>query len=383
LVLGTDGNFYGTALHGGNNSCQYSCGTLFKITSDGRLTTIYQFDGTDGANPVAGLIQAADGDFYGTTVAGGNRGNGTLFKVTGKGKLTTLYTFCSQLNCSDGAQPTGNLVQGVDGSFYGTTSMGGTGAECNAIGGCGTVFRITADGKLTTLHDFCTTDCTDGFAPWAGLLLASDGNFFGTTTAGGSNSTGGAIFKITPKGELTTIYGFSCNSECEDGNAPFGQLTEGTNGALYGTTSGGGVNGYGTIFRIMPRGSLTTLYNFDGADGDFSLSGIGQATSGIFYGMTFQGGTSGIGTAFSLNTGLGPFVSFVRSYGKVGQTGGILGQGFTGTTGVSLNGIPASFTVISDTYITATVPAGATTGYVTVATPSGTLTSNVPFHLLP
>jgi uncharacterized repeat protein (TIGR03803 family) len=383
LVLGTDGNFYGTALHGGNNSCQYSCGTLFKITSDGRLTTIYQFDGTDGANPVAGLIQAADGDFYGTTVAGGSRGNGTLFKVTGKGKLTTLYTFCSQLNCSDGAQPTGNLVQGVDGSFYGTTSMGGTGAECNAIGGCGTVFRITADGKLTTLHDFCTTDCTDGFAPWAGLLLASDGNFFGTTTAGGSNSTGGAIFKITPKGELTTIYGFSCNSECEDGNAPFGQLTEGTNGALYGTTSGGGVNGYGTIFRIMPRGSLTTLYNFDGADGDFSLSGIGQATSGIFYGMTFQGGTSGIGTAFSLNTGLGPFVSFVRSYGKVGQTGGILGQGFTGTTGVSLNGIPASFTVISDTYITATVPAGATTGYVTVATPSGTLTSNVPFHVLP
>jgi hypothetical protein len=99
--------------------------------------------------------------------------------------------------------------------------------------------------------------------------------------------------------------------------------------------------------------------------------------------MTFQGGTSGIGTAFSLNTGLGPFVSFVRSYGKVGQTGGILGQGFTGTTGVSLNGIPASFTVISDTYITATVPAGATTGYVTVATPSGTLTSNVPFHVLP
>ncbi len=386
LALGLDGNFYGTTLHGGDGICQFTCGTLFKITPDGRLTTIYLFSGDDGSNPVAGLIQGADGNFYGTTVAGGNHGNGTLFRVTSKGKLTTLYTFCSQPNCSDGDQPTGTLVQGVDGSFYGTTSLGGTGAECNVIGGCGTVFRIAPNGKLTTLHNFCETDCSDGFSPWAGLLLASNGNFYGTTTSGGADAVGGTIFKITLNGELTTIYGFFCNSECEDGDSPFGQLTEGTDEALYGTASMGGATRDGTIFRLAARSSITTLHNFDGTDGNSPFSGLLQATSGIFYGTTFQGASNacgdGCGTLYSLDMGLGPFVAFVRPYGKVGQTGGILGQGFTGTSSVMLNGTPASFTVVSDTFIRATVPAGATTGYVTVTTPSGVLTSNVPFRVI-
>ena len=386
LALGLDGNFYGTTLHGGDSICQFTCGTLFKITPDGRLTTIYLFSGDDGSNPVAGLIQAADGDFYGTTVAGGNQGNGTLFKVTSKGKLTTLYTFCSQPNCSDGDQPTGNLVQGVDGNFYGTTSVGGLGVNCNIVGGCGTVFRITPDGQLKTLHNFCQTDCSDGAGPWAGLLLASNGSFYGTTTSGGGNTAGGTIFKITRKGELTTIYGFFCNSECEDGDSPFGQLTQGTDGALYGTTSMGGANGDGTIFRLAARNSLTTLHNFNGSDGNSPSSGVLQATNGIFYGTTFMGDSNacggGCGTLFTLEMGLGPFVAFVRGYGKVGQTGGILGQGLTGTTSVAINGIQANFTVVSDTYIKATVPAGATTGNVTVITRTGTLTSNVPFRVI-
>ena len=386
LALGTDGNFYGTTLQGANNIC--GCGTLFKITPEGRLTTIHRFDGTDGSNPVAGLIQAFDDSFYGTTVAGGANGEGTLFKITQDGALTTLYAFCAQPMCSDGDQPTGTLVQGVDGSFYGTTGFGGLGNSCSFIEapGCGTVFRITPEGKLTTLHSFCETDCSDGAIPWAGLLLARDGNFYGVTPQGG-NGIGGTVFKITSNGKLTTIYSFSCMPGCGDGGSPFGQLVQGTDSALYGTTGGGGAYGDGTIFRLTARDSLTTLHNFNGTDGDSPFSGLLQATSGIFYGTTFQGDSdacgNGCGTLYSLDMGLGPFVTFVRAAGKVGQTGGILGQGFTGTTSVSFNGIAASFTVVSDTFIKATVPAGATTGYVTVATPSGTLTSNVPFHVIP
>jgi len=385
LALGSDGNFYGTTLHGGVSTCQFTCGTLFKITPDGRLTTIYLFSGDDGSNPVAGLIQAADGSFYGTTVAGGANGNGTLFKVTSKGKLTTLYTFCSQPNCSDGGQPTGNLVQGMDGNFYGTTSAGGLG-NCY-FGGCGTVFRITPNGQLETLHSFCQTDCSDGAVPWAGLFVASNGSFYGTTTSGGGDAAGGTIFKLTPTGKLTTIYGFFCNSQCEDGDSPFGELFQGTDGALYGTTGGGGTFGDGTMFRLTARGSLTTLHNFNGTDGDSPFGGLLQATNGIFYGTTFMGDSNacggGCGTLYSLDMGLDPFVTFVRGYGKVGQTGGILGQGLTGTTGVAIHGIQANFTVVSDTYIKATVPAGATTGNVTVITPTGALTSNVPFQVIP
>ena len=158
-----------------------------------------------------------------------------------------------------------------------------------------------------------------------------------------------------------------------------------------GGTGGCAAPGCGTIFQITPAGVLTTLHSFDGTDGDFPAGGLFQATNGILYGTTASGGkyTSDdcyeetCGTLFSLDMGLSPFVAFVVPAGKVGQTGGILGQGFIGTTSVMLNGVPANFKVVSDTYLTATVPAGATTGYVTVTTPSGTLTSNVPFRVIP
>ena len=137
------------------------------------------------------------------------------------------------------------------------------------------------------------------------------------------------------------------------------------------------------MFKITPEGTLTTLHSFASTEADEPYGGLVQATNGTFYGTTVYGGSHDDGVIFSLSMGLGPFVAFVRDSGKVGQTGGILGQGFTGTSSVSLNGTPASFTVKSDTFITATVPPGATTGYVTVVTPSGTLTSNVPFRVLP
>jgi uncharacterized repeat protein (TIGR03803 family) len=199
------------------------------------------------------------------------------------------------------------------------------------------------------------------------------------------------VFKIAPQGTLTTLYIF----EGPDGGDLTTALVQATDGNFYGTTYAGGVysskcslGGCGTVFQITPAGTLTTLHYFDVTDGG-NPGGLLQFTNGSFYGGTAAGGDpacnvdpNGCGTLFSLS-GLGPFVTFVRGAGRVGQAFGILGQGLTGTTSVLLNGTPASLTVVSDTFIKAKVPTGATTGYVTVTTPSGTLTSNVPFHVIP
>jgi uncharacterized repeat protein (TIGR03803 family) len=383
LLLANDGNFYGTAYSSGNNQ-----GTVFKITPSGAITTLHSFVWLDGAKPMSGLIQGIDGDFYGTTNFGGSYSLGTVFKISPQGVETVLYSFCaSGVPCSDGQSPQGALVQDAAGNIYGTTAFGGL-----AIANAGTVFKITPAGKFTTLYRFCSENgCFDGAYPYGGLVQASDGNFYGTTYIGGSTNDG-TIFKITAAGKLTNLHSF----DLTDGALPAGSLTQGTDGSLYGTTSNGGTGncsssfgpGCGTVFKLTPHGTLIPLHSFDMSDGAGPLGAVLQATDGVFYGTTSGGGEFpcsryGCGTVFSVDTGLGPFVAFVRNYGKVGQTGGILGQGFTGTTSVSLNGTPASFTVVSDTFIKATVPLGATTGFVKVVTPSGTLTSNVPFRVLP
>jgi uncharacterized repeat protein (TIGR03803 family) len=409
LVLATDGDFYGTTSGGGTYD---SFGTIFKITPSGTLRTLHIFDGTDGNGPISALIQGDDGNFYGTTSYAVHSLYGTIFRITPNGAFTTLYSFCPGSNCTSGYAPYSGLVQGVDGSFYGVTSAGG-------INQAGTVFKITRTGELTTLYNFCAQEhCTDGGAPMGGLILGADGNFYGTTQVGGTCNywgcfdffyPGGTVFKISPEGALTTVYSFCSQQQpCSDGTSPGASLIQGTDGNFYGTTVLGGNftcnesyfnNGCGTVFKISPQGMLTTLHTFyfddefraqlDATpyDGAYPSAALTQATGGTFFGVTDGGGiecgTFGCGTAFRLDMGLGPFVAFVRSSGKVGQTGGILGQGFTGTSGVSLNGTPADFTVVSDTFIKATVPPGATTGYVTVVTPSGTLTSNVPFRVLP
>jgi uncharacterized repeat protein (TIGR03803 family) len=259
---------------------------------------------TDGAYPLAGLIQATDGNFYGTAYAGGVNGNGTAFKITPAGTLTTLYSFCSQANCGDGETPYAALVQGTDGNFYGTTYAGGSSSNCN--GGCGTVFKITSANTLSTLHGFAGTD---GSAPYAALVQAIDGNFYGTTEGGGTNGYG-TVFKITPGGTLTTLYSFCSQTNCGDGAYPLAGLIQATDGNFYGTTEVGGTNGYGTVFKITPGGTLTTLYSFcsqtNCGDGASPLAGLIQATDGNFYGTTDYGGTMGYGAIFSLSGAISP-----------------------------------------------------------------------------
>ena len=251
-------------------------------------------------------------------------------------------------------------------------------------------FQNHSGRAITTLYSFCEQyACEDGAYP-LGLLQSTDGNFYGITLEGGNNGCVntpgcGVVYEIN-RGTLTTLYAFSGK---KDGSFPE-TLVQATDGNFYGPTFSDGAKKGGTLFTISPESFLlTTLHDFCDPSRHCSVRGgtfpeeLIQATDGKFYGTTWQGGTSDAGTFFSLDVGLSPFVTFIRSNGKVRDSVGILGQGFTGTTSVAFNVTPAKFTVVSDTFIKATVPARATTGYVTVTTPSGKLTSNVPFLVIP
>ena len=317
VIQATDGNLYGTTRWGGDNCGSDGCGIVFKITPGGNLSTLYSFcllpNCADGRAPWAPVVQAADGNFYGTTDGGGTYSLGTVFKITAAGTLTTLYSFCALgYPCPDGYGPDTGLIQGVDGNFYGITGDGGSSNYC--VGpNCGTVFKITPQGALTTLYSFCSqSGCPDGAYPIAALVQSSDGTLYGTTYFGGANSgcindeNGcGTVFKITLDGTLTTLYSFCSQSGCTDGAYPYAGLVQGTDGNFYGTTAGGGTMDCdpfpcGTVFKITPAGVLTTLYVFHGTDGAVPYGGLVQATDGDFYGTTFSGGTHSGGTVFKI-----------------------------------------------------------------------------------
>jgi uncharacterized repeat protein (TIGR03803 family) len=421
LVQGRDGNLYGTTAVGGANG---PYGTVFEVTPEGMFTTLHSFGGSDGAFSTASLIQATDGNFYGTTEEGGDISGeyaGTVFKITPGGAVTTLHSFCAQSGCTDGYQPDAGLVQGMDGNLYGTTQGGGA-------YGHGTVYKITPQGTLTTIYSFCAkVDCTNGSDPntalvqaangnfygfagdtvfkitpsgklttilnfygtlglSAGLVIARDGNFYGTADSGGT-SNAGAVFKMTPNGVLTTLYNFCSLPLCADGNTPYGQLIQGSDGNFYGTTREGGAKGYGTIFKIAPDGTLTTLYSFCPQagcdDGAYPYGGLAQATDGSFYGTTWAGGIDDSGVVFRISIGLGPFVETNPTSGKTGARVIILGNNLTGSTSVTFNGTASTFTVVSSTEIQTTVPADATSGIVEVTTLKKKLKSNVKFSVTP
>ena len=395
LLLSPNGNLFGTTQLGGNRCfLARGCGTIFQITPAGTLTTLYRFCAQefcpDGYAP-AGLIQGPGGKIYGTTSAGGAHDGGSVFALSPSGNLTTLYSFCALVNCDDGGSPS-ELIFGADGNLYGTTEVGGTYSA-------GTFFKLTRDGVLTLLQQFCSqyqnNACLDGRNPLGPLVQDSNGNFLGTTSNGGTSDSG-SVFQISPIGQLTTLYSFCSQVNidgCADGAYPTGLLM-GSDGNLYGTTHSGGSSNAGTAFEVTPSGALTTLYNFchagsGCADGETPVA-LAQGTDGVFYGGTSLGGTpancgsfAGCGTIYKLSNLLPAFVAANPGFAKVGQQVGILGNNLTGATSVTFNGVPAAFAVVADTLIKATVPTGATTGILQVITPSGTFSSNVAFRVLP
>jgi uncharacterized repeat protein (TIGR03803 family) len=284
LVQDSMGNFYGTTFKGG----AFGLGTIFKITPSGNETVLHSFgSGTDGQKPNAGLILGRDGNFYGTTSAGGANTQGTVFKMMPNGIETVLYSFGA--SSSDAANPGTALAQGNDGSFYGTTVAGGA-------NGWGTVFRITPAGTETVLYSFSAGN--DGALPYAALVLGSDGSFYGTTTFGGASGYG-AVFKITTSGTLTPLYGFAGGS---DGANPRASLVQAADGNFYGTTAGSeGNTDSGTVFKMTPDGIETVLYDFtNSSDGATPYAGLVVGSDVSFYGTASGGGGHGAGTVFKI-----------------------------------------------------------------------------------
>jgi uncharacterized repeat protein (TIGR03803 family) len=304
-----------------------------------KFATLHSFSGTDGDTPQAGLVQATNGDLYGTAALAGPNGWGTIFKITPNGALTTLYNFCSQSGCADGAHPAAKLVQATNGDLYGTTEFGGIANPSCYLGTCGTIFKITPSGAFTTVYSFCAqAGCYDGDGP-SPFIQAANGDLFGTASGGIANptcgGTCGTIFKITPGGAFATIYSFCSQPGCSDGAGPE-TLLQASNGDLFGTTGAGGLSnascsdGCGTIFKITPSGTLTTLYSFcsrpNCSDGVGPYRALAQAANGDLYGTTLGGGIasdycfSTCGTIFkiTLSGTLTTLYSFCSDQGEFG-----------------------------------------------------------------
>jgi uncharacterized repeat protein (TIGR03803 family) len=389
LAVGLNGNLYGTTKQGGATGAPCptpvaGCGTIFELTATGATSVLHEFIGTDGMYPVAGLTLGPDGNFYGTTNGTIQKGAtgatyGTVFKLNSvTGALTTLHSF----SFTDGAYPASGLVLGANGLLYGSTTEGGEYGD-------GTVFDISTAGTFTTIHNF--NGHTDGGPPIGSLVQATNGNFYGATLTGPTSDSVndyGTIFSISPGGvQFQVLYSFTTKS---DASYPAGGLVLGADGNLYGATSGLFDEVWqndATLFQITPKGGLTTLHTFP-----YSSAGVGyvtggpylmQATNGTFYGTTNQHVSNAQADVevFSLSTGLGSFITTVPQMRGTGAKVLILGQGLTGATSVTFNGVSAEFTVDSDTEITATVPTGATKGYVKVVTPGGTLSTTVVFYI--
>ncbi len=294
---------------------------------------------------------------------GGSTGS-TIYRYSTASGFSSLYQF----DGTHGQSVLAPLIQGTDGKLYGTADSGGK-------NGCGTVFQMSTAGKLLKSHSFLCG--LSGSHPDGPLVQSADGSFYGTTSAGGGG--GGTIFKMGSDLRPSVLYFFGAAGP-HDGREPLGGLVQATDGNLYGTTLKGGSAGFGTLFQISPTGAYQLLFSFTAPIGESPFAGLLQHTNGLLYGTTQSGGANGFGAVYSLDMGLGPFITFVQSTGKVGRTAQILGQGLTGTTSVTFNGIAAtSFKVLSDTYLTVVVPSGATAGPVVVTTPGGTLTSDKNF----
>ncbi len=293
LVLAADGNFYGTTSAGGRNDL----GTIFRMTTSGTLTVLHHFDGTDGAAPLAGLNEGTDGALYGTASEQGTNALGTVFKMTTAGAFTTLVHFTGTTGNAKGAVPAGELYLGGDGNFYGTTEAGGA-------GDFGTIFRMTPAGTLTTLREFTgTSGAVKGAQPRGRLAADVAGTtLFGSAAAGGANDAG-VVFKVTTAGTFTLLKEFTGTSGNTKGSLPAGGLIRCSDGNYYGVTEAGGNDNLGTIFKTTSAGSFTTLHHGAVADGGSPGGTLYQAADGLLYGTTANGGIEDTGVVFKMTTG--------------------------------------------------------------------------------
>jgi uncharacterized repeat protein (TIGR03803 family) len=439
IIQASDGNFYGGAQVTDEGVSNPQGGTLFKLTPAGQFTRLFTFTPNssgqflNGNNPVDGFVEANDGFLYGTTFNGGKQNDGVLFRIskTGTG-FKVLHNFCSSANCADGTIPNG-LLLGQDGNLYGTTLEGGSSVSPCPSSGCGTIFRFEpTTGTFTVLHRL--TAVADGVQP-LGMIQASNGNFYGVSQGLDVDSFNEDIFQFTPAGEFTVQFksvlfdiGISGLAQGANGNlygafesitageinffevsangtgfvafAPFTTLAGTINipslflasdGNLWDTNFTDTAAPLGSVFSINPQdGEVLQTLPFDGANGNQPETGVIQAADGKIVGTTELGGTiSGggqkfaDGTVWTLDAGLPPPVPAIAllnpTSGSVGSTVLINGNNFVGTTQVSFNGVSASFKVLNIHFISATVPAGATTGPITVTNGGGSVSSTQPF----
>ena len=385
LIQTADGFFYGSAANGGDvNACSPDgCGTLFKSDSAGNVTVLHVFHASDGYSPT-GLVKGSDGNFYGTTASGGQPsggGAGTIFRVDPAGNFTVLYAFVGGLGCCDGAGPTAHMIQASNGNFYGTTGAGGRFRDIDHQGGFGTVFQFNpVSGAVTILHSFNLADgngifpnghliqATNGFLygttreggatafridtsgnfsllahlpgtqPLAGLIQASDGNFYGTEEG---VSGGGSVFRVTPTGTFSIINRF----ESLDGWRPHFGLLQAADGLFYGTAPQGGLLDFqgGDIFRLDASGTLSILRSFliSGPDGFIPNSQLIQGADGALYGTTGFGGPGKYGTIFRLDQRVrGPVASITVKLAVIHS-----GQSTTATVTLSSPAPPGGFVV--------------------------------------
>jgi uncharacterized repeat protein (TIGR03803 family) len=299
LLRDSAGNLYGTASQGGDIKCGGGCGTVFKYSpANKKETTLLIFHGKNGMTPVGNLIEDADGNLYGTTLGGGkNNSSGVVFKLSAKGVETVLHAFCAKKNCTDGKAPYGGLIADTSGNLYGTASAGG------ALG-LGVVYKIAKGGSETVLHSFKGN--ADGATPMGGLMMAANGKMYGTTSAGGSTSCEGpgcgTIYQITTAGKETALYKFCATGSCVFGQEPWAPPVMDKAGNLYGTTRVGGGHGVGVLFKLTPAGKESVIYAFAGGnDGSEPTGGVINDSNGNFFGATlFGGGEDGYGTVFKI-----------------------------------------------------------------------------------
>jgi uncharacterized repeat protein (TIGR03803 family)/YD repeat-containing protein len=424
LIQAKDGNFYGTTREGG----AYGNGTIFRVNANGAFTTLYSFNGTEGNGPRAGLTQASDGALYGTTYAGGTYGKGTLFRMGLDGTLTTVYVFGSG---QDAANPSGHLIQAKDGELYGTTEAGGD-------GGSGTIYHTTLAGSETILQSFdgsvgvpvggvvqsgngtlygTLSSATQGEffsltpsgnlqylntitgSPTGDGIQASDGNFYGTTTSGGSKNLG-TVFRIEPNGSFKTLYSF----DGQNGSHPFGGVIQGNDGNFYGSAFDGGANNKGTLFKLTPQGfpSITsfspgsgpvgiavlitgknftdaTRVTFNGVPADFTVNSPTQITAIVPPDGSPINTINQVSLPKRFNTNFGLLQNkniLINGFFSLGSLNATSGKF------ISLVGPRPKFSVNPLLALTGPPPVSAA-GFITVTTPNGSTTSLTPFTVTP